>query len=77
MKQAMETDMKNMHKSRNVCGALIAHLSVPRHVDTRLIQASDDRTLIDVEFHIMSTLPCEKPIIVKREWKSSQCRACL
>jgi len=28
---------------------------------------SNDHTLIDVEFHIMSTLPCENPIIVKQK----------
>ena len=67
MEEARDNDMKNMHKSRDVCGALIAHLSVPRHADTHLIQRSNDHTLIDVEFHIMSSLPCENPIIVKRE----------
>jgi hypothetical protein len=59
--------MKDMHKPRNVCGALIARLSVPCHADTRSIQRSYDRELIDVEFHILSTLPCENPVIVKRE----------
>ena len=68
MKEATERDMMSIHKPRDVRGA---HLSVPHHADTRPIQHSNDHTLIDVEFHILSTLPCKDPIIVKREWETN------
>jgi len=60
-----------MRRSRNVRGTLLAHLLPPCYADTRLIQTSNDHTLIDVEFHIMSSLPCENPIIVRQKLSES------
>ena len=71
MSEAEKKDAMNMYRSRNVRGALLSHLSVPCHTDTRPIQNSNDHTMIDVEFHILSSLPRDDPIIVKREWETS------
>ena len=51
--------------------------SVPRHADIPPIQRPKDDALIDVYFHILSSLPCHdsKPTIVRREWETSQHRA--
>ena len=59
-----------------VCAILLAHLSVLWHADIRLIQDPNGPASIDVEFHILSTLPCKKHTIVKakREWETSHHR---
>jgi hypothetical protein len=44
-------------------------LSVPLHgADSLPIQKSRDNTLVEVEFHILPTLPSKDPTVVRRKW---------
>ena len=69
-------EKKDTTPRRKVCGILLAHLSVPRLADVRPIQNSNDHPSIDVEFHILSTIPCKKHTVVKakREWETGHHR---
>jgi len=61
----------DFHKRTAVKGAIEEATKKDMDNKDKRRNRSNDDTLIDVEFHIMSTLPCENPIIVKQKLSNS------